>query len=140
MITIYGIKNCDSVKKAIKYMKSHDLDYTFVDFRETPIPANKIAHWISKAPIEKLFNTRGTNYRTLKLKELNLDDEGKEAWLVKENILLKRPVIEYEDRVIVAFNEKEYDEIFKVQKGLSSLCVFYMLHKHYHVYPKVSLL
>lgn len=113
MITIYGIKNCDSVKKAIKYMKNNDLDYEFVDFRETPILADKIADWVTKAPIEKLFNTRGTNYRTLKLKELNLDDKGKEAWLVKENILLKRPVIEYEGKVIVAFNEVEYDTIFK---------------------------
>jgi len=113
MITIYGIKNCDSVKKAIKYMKSNALAYTFVDFRETPIQADKIAYWVTKSSIEKLFNTRGTNYRTLKLKELNLDDAGKEAWLVKENILLKRPVIEYGDKVIVAFNEKEYDVIFK---------------------------
>ncbi len=94
-------------------MKSHNLTYTFVDFRETPISADKIAHWVTKAPIEKLFNTRGTNYRTLKLKELNLDDAGKEAWLVKENILLKRPVIEYEDKVIVAFNEVMYDELFR---------------------------
>jgi len=114
MITIYGIKNCDSVKKAIKYMKTNALPYTFVDFRETPITAAKIAHWITKTPIEKLFNTRGTNYRTLKLKELNLDDAGKETWLVKENILLKRPVIEYNDKVIVAFNEEVYNKVFKV--------------------------
>jgi len=114
MITIYGIKNCDSVKKAIKYMKNHNVTYTFVDFRETPIAADKIAYWITKVPIEKLFNTRGTNYRTLKLKELNLDDAEKEAWLVKENILLKRPVIEYEDKVIVAFNEAVYNEMLKV--------------------------
>lgn len=113
MITIYGIKNCDSVKKALKYMKNNDLAYEFVDFRETPIEAEKIADWVQKSPIEKLFNTRGTNYRTLKLKELNLDAAGKEAWLVKENILLKRPIIEYKDKVIVAFNEAEYDTIFK---------------------------
>ena len=112
MITIYGIKNCDSVKKAIKYMKKHQLDYQFVDFREHPIGAEKIAQWLTKVPIDKLFNTRGTNYRTLKLKELNLDDAEKEAWLVKENILLKRPVIEYGDKVIVAFDEKHYDTIF----------------------------
>ena len=113
MIKIYGIKNCDSVKKAIKHMKNNDLAYEFIDFREIPIGADKIADWVTKAPIEKLFNTRGTNYRTLKLKELNLNDEEKQAWLVKENILLKRPVIEYDGKVIVAFNEKTYNSTFK---------------------------
>jgi len=113
MIKIYGIKNCDSVKKAIKYMKSHNLSYTFIDFRESPIGADTIAYWLTKVSIEKLFNTRGTNYRTLKLKELNLDDTGKEAWLIKENILIKRPVIEYKDSVIVAYNEEIYDALFR---------------------------
>jgi len=97
-------------------MQANDLTYAFVDFKETHIDAEKIAYWTSKAPIEKLFNTRSTTYRTLKLKALNLDDAEKEAWLVKENILLKRPVIEYDDKLIVAFDEAEYDRIFKTQK------------------------
>lgn len=113
MITIYGIKNCDSVRKAIKYMKSNDLTYDLVDFKETTIDAQKIAQWLEYVSIDKLFNTRGTTYRTLKLKELNLDADGKEAWLSKENMLIKRPVIEYNEQVIVAFNEAEYNEIFK---------------------------
>jgi len=112
MIKIYGIKNCDAVKKAIKYMKSHNLSYTLIDFRESAVGANTIAYWLTKVSIEKLFNTRGTNYRTLKLKELNLDYAGKEAWLIKENILIKRPVIEYKDTVTVAYNEKVYDSLF----------------------------
>ena len=113
MITIYGIKNCDSVKKAVKYMKSNTLSYTFVDFKETPVDAPKIATWVKKVPISKLFNSRSSTYKTLKLKELNLDDEQKQIWLTKENILIKRPIIEYQDRVIVGFNESEYENVFK---------------------------
>ncbi len=94
-------------------MKNHDLPYTFVDFRETPIDEKKIASWLEKVSIDKLFNKRGTTYRTLKLKELNLDEQEKKAWLSKENMLIKRPIIEYQDRVVVAFNEADYDEIFK---------------------------
>ncbi len=114
MITIYGIKNCDSVRKAIKYMKNHNLPYAFVDFRESPIDEKKIATWLEKVSMNTLFNTRGTTYRTLKLKALNLNDEEKKIWLSKENMLIKRPIIEYHDKVIVAFNEADYDTIFKV--------------------------
>ena len=60
-----------------------------------------------------LFNTRGTKYRDLKLKELNLDDEGKIAWMAKENYLLKRPVIEYGDNnALVSYDEELYKKIF----------------------------
>jgi len=94
-------------------MKNNDLVYDFIDFRETPVDAQKIAQWLEKVSIDKLFNTRGTTYRTLKLKEQNLDESGKEAWLSKENMLIKRPVIEYQDKVLVAFNEELYDGTFK---------------------------
>lgn len=65
-----------------------------------------------KVSIDTLFNNKGTKYRTLKLGEFNLDDAGKREWLIKENMLIKRPVIEYKDDVIVAFDEQKYKEIF----------------------------
>jgi len=67
---------------------------------------------LQKVSIDKLFNNKGTKYRTLKLKDLNLNDDEKAKWLAKENMLIKRPVIEYRDKVIVAFNEEEYRSLF----------------------------
>ena len=112
MVTIYGIKNCSSVSKAIKYMKRHELPYAFVDFRETQVSKSTIETWASKVEIEKLFNKRGTTYRTLKLKNINLDRELMIEWLAKENMLLKRPVIEHGDKVLVAYDEALYDQTF----------------------------
>ncbi len=112
-MTIYGIKNCDSVRKTIKYIKSKDLDYNFVDFKQTPVDEKKINFWLKKNGIDKLFNTRGTTYRTLKLKELNLDDEQKAKWLAKENMLIKRPIIEHNNEVIVGFNEENLAIVLK---------------------------
>jgi Spx/MgsR family transcriptional regulator len=109
---LYGIKTCDSVRKARKFFKNRGIDYDFVDFRETPVKEETISKWLEKVSIDSLFNKRGTTYRTLKLKELNLDDEGKKMWLAKENMLIKRPVIEYKNQVIVGFDEKKYEEIF----------------------------
>ena len=109
---LYGIKTCDSVRKARKFMKEKGIDYEFVDFRETPVGKETIEKWLEKVSIDTLFNKRGTTYRTLKLKELDLDDEGKKEWLAKENMLIKRPVIEYDDQVIVGFDAAKYEEIF----------------------------
>ncbi len=108
MLKIYGIKNCDSVRKAIKFLKSHDISYEFVDFRETPVGDTEVNEWLQYGDIKTLFNTRGTTYRTLKLKELNLNDNNKKTWLSKENMLIKRPVIVLDNQIIVGYNESEY--------------------------------
>ncbi len=110
MLKIYGIKNCDSVRKAIKYLKAQKIPYEFIDFRETPVDQSTITSWLKFTDIKTLFNTRGTTYRTLKLKELNLNDEDKQLWLAKENMLIKRPVITFDNNVIVGYNESQYLE------------------------------
>jgi Spx/MgsR family transcriptional regulator len=110
MITIYGIKTCNSVRKAIKFCKDNELEHDFVDFRANPLEDDKVKYFASKVDINVLFNNRGTKYKDLKLKELNLDDDGKLEWLCKENMLLKRPVVEYSDKVLVGFNEDLYKE------------------------------
>jgi arsenate reductase len=61
-----------------------------------------------------LFNKRGTKYRQLKLKDLNLDENAMLEWLCRENLLIKRPVIELDKgEVIVGFDEEKYKEIFE---------------------------
>ena len=109
MINVYGIKNCDSVKKALKFLKQHDLEYTLHDFKTDAVSLEKVSKWSQSVEMKQLFNTRGTTYRTLKLKDLNLNDEQKLEWLAKENMLIKRPVIEYgTNKVLVAFDEDIY--------------------------------
>lgn len=109
MIKVYGIKNCDSVKKALNFLDKHALTYEFHDFKKEPATCSLVEKWAQSVEMKQLFNTRGTTYRTLKLKELNLDDAQKLAWLCKENMLIKRPVIEYApNKLLVAFDEQHY--------------------------------
>jgi len=110
MVRIYGIKNCDSVKKAVKYLKSFNIPYEFIDFKENPVSNIQILSWLKNTDIKTLFNTRSTTYRTLKLKELNLSDEEKILWLSRENLLIKRPVVTFENSIIVGYNETQYLE------------------------------
>lgn len=110
MLKVYGIKNCDSVRKAVKFLDAHHIAYDFVDIRERPVDAEKIEAWLQHTDLKTLFNTRSTTYRTLKLKEMQLDDAAKKAWLAKENMLLKRPVIELENGLLIGYNEAVYQE------------------------------
>jgi len=110
---IYGIKTCDSVKKAFKYFKEKNIEYEFIDLKKTPVDCNKIEEWLKKTKIDILFNKRGRKYRDLKLKDLNLTSEEKVKWLCKEYLLIKRPVVELDNGdLIVAFNKDLYNEIF----------------------------
>ena len=112
-MTIYGIKTCSTVGKARKFMKENNIAFDFVDYKVESVGEDKIREWLKQIDINILFNNRGTKYRDLKLKELNLDDEGKIKWMAKENYLLKRPVIEYGDgKVHVTYNEEEYKDTF----------------------------
>ena len=112
MIKVYGIKTCSTVSKATKFLKDRDLEFEFIDYKKETVDESKIKEWLESVDIKILFNTRGTKYRTLKLKELNLDDNAKIEYMAKENYLIKRPVVEYNGEVIVGFNEDRYREIF----------------------------
>jgi len=113
---VYGIKSCDSVRKARKFLKLHNIPYEFIDFRETPVMQETIDSWLKESDIKTLFNTRGTTYRTLKLKDQNLSDDEKRQWLAKENMLIKRPVISFEKSVIIGYNESQYQNLLSNYK------------------------
>ena len=113
MVFIYGIKNCDSVKKALNFLKERSISYTFVDFKTSPVDITKITQWLSKVEMSVLLNTKGTTYRTLNLKSLDLNDNDKAQWMSKENLLIKRPVIQYNSNVIVGFDLSNYEGIFQ---------------------------
>jgi Spx/MgsR family transcriptional regulator len=110
---IYGIKTCGSVRNALKFCKDNNINCEFHDIRKEPLDESKIKYFASKVDINLLFNNKGTKYKNLKLKELNLDNNGKLQWLCKENMLLKRPVIEYDnDKVLCTFDEELYKKEF----------------------------
>lgn len=112
MIKVYGITTCGSVRNARKFFKENEIEIEFIDIKKVSIECDKIDSWLEKVSIDVLFNNKGTKYRTLKLKELGLDDDGKREWLCKENMLIKRPVIEYDDSVVVGWDEEKYKQLF----------------------------
>lgn len=112
MVTVYGIKNCGSVKKALTFLSAHNIEHTFVDFKTAPVDQSKISAWCKQSDLSLLLNTKGTTYKVLDLKSMNLCDDDKVEWMAKENRLIKRPVIEYSGNLIVGFNLSQYEGIF----------------------------
>ena len=112
MIKVYGIKTCGSVRNALKFFKDHNIEVDFVDFKTTKIDLETVKKWSQKVDINTLFNSKGTKYKTMNLKELNLDSNGKYEWLCKDPMLFKRPVIEFDDKLIVAWDEEVYKNTF----------------------------
>ena len=105
MITIYGLKNCDTCQKAQKWLQTECIEYQFKDMRQTATSSmEKIASWVLLVGWEALINRRSTTWRTLKDKEKQNLDGANFLGLVKAHpALIKRPVFEVEKSILVGF-------------------------------------
>lgn len=112
MIKMYGIPNCDTVKKAIDFLKRNKIDFEFHDYKKDGITAAKLKEWCKQRGWEMLFNKRSSTWRDI------MDDNNGEVKNETEAVkimkahtsIIKRPVIEFNEEIIVGFNEKEYLE------------------------------
>ena len=110
---IYGIKNCDTVKKSLKWLAAQELDFVFHDFKKEALTAEKISEWMDKVPLELLINKRGTSWRQLPESQKNFDDKEQLIKLVIEKpTLLKRPLVEYGENCSVGFNADQWQQQF----------------------------
>lgn len=106
MMTIYGLKNCDTCRKARKWLQAEGLEHTFRDVRADALTSGTIAAWISAVGWEVLLNRRGTTWRNLSDADKHAVDAEKAESLMSEHpALIKRPVFEVADKVLVGFKE-----------------------------------
>ena len=118
MINIYGLKKCDTCQKAQKWLRSECLEHQFLDIRQTVVTKREtIARWILIVGWESLINRRGTTWRLLKEKDKkNLDEPNFLALVKAQPTLIKRPVFEIEETVLVGFK----DDVRNTLKGLKN--------------------
>jgi len=116
MFTVYGIPNCNTVKKARTWLEENNISYTFHDYKKKGITAEKISSWLLHYPWEKLVNKAGTTWKQLLDEEKATVTDGKSATdlMIVKNSVIKRPLIEDETGKVVAlgFLEEEYKRIF----------------------------
>jgi arsenate reductase len=114
MITLFGIKNCDTVKKARLWLDAKPIDYRFHDFRADGINAEQITRWLQTIGIETLINKRSTTWKTLSDNEkASLNESNVIPLLIDKPILIKRPLLELNTDTYVGFKADTYEVIFK---------------------------
>lgn len=112
-IHFYGIPGCDTVKKARKYLDAKGADYVFHDYKKEGADAAKLEKWIAAAGVDLVLNRRGTTFRKLSDAEKADIDEVKAVTLLQANpSMIKRPVVEMGDQLLVGFKEDEWNAYF----------------------------
>ncbi|TQV83429.1 arsenate reductase [Denitrobaculum tricleocarpae] len=118
MITVYGIKNCDTCRNALKALKAQGREHSFHDLRADGLSEAEVTRWLQSAGWEKLLNRRGTTWRKLPEAEREDLDEGKVKRLMLEQpTLIKRPVFEVSGEVVVGFDAAAKERLEKLCAG-----------------------
>lgn len=115
MITVYGIKNCDTVKKALKWLAQHGVEHQLHDYRTDGLEADFLAKAEQQFGWENLLNKRSTTWR-------NLDEEVKKTLekptalsvLAEHPTLIKRPIILQDGIALIGWDEKSYQQTFNL--------------------------
>jgi len=118
MITLYGINNCDTVKKSIKWLKENNIEHTFYDFKKQPLTAELLNQFIALSDWSVLLNKRSTTFRQLsdEIKN-NLTDDVIFSAVLAQPTLLKRPLLKLANsnstRLHLGFKPEQYQAIFE---------------------------
>ena len=110
-LVVYGIKSCDSCRKALKFLKDRNLEHRFHDLREDGLDIQMLERWADQVGWEKLVNRRSLSWR--KVPEADRNDMNRDkamAALLDQPTLLKRPVLETQGFFAIGFSEKRFSD------------------------------
>jgi arsenate reductase len=112
MATLYGIRNCDGCRKAQKWLQDSDFNFDFSDVRETDIGEALLERWLKTIPWDRLLNRRSTTWRNIPAHERDgLDQATARNLILKYPTVMKRPVLDLGDRVILGFDISAYQKL-----------------------------
>lgn len=108
-ITMYGIKNCDTIKKARAWLDEHAIHYAFHDYKTADIDPARLARWIEMAGWETVLNRAGTTFRKLPdADKVDLDAGKATALMLAQPSMIKRPVLEHPGGILIGFAPERY--------------------------------
>lgn len=114
MTTIYGIKNCDTMKKARTWLDGQAIAYDFHDYKASGIDREHLQQWCENAGWEILLNRSGTTFRALPdAAKSDLDQDKAIELMLAQPSMIKRPVLEHQGKLIVGFKPELYADFFK---------------------------
>ncbi len=112
MIKIYGIPNCDTMKKARKWLEKNNLNYEFHDYKKQGVPKSNLEKWVKKSGWENVLNKRGTTWRKLPDEVKNSINATTSIQIMLDSpSIIKRPILENGKTVLVGFKADEYQTL-----------------------------
>lgn len=112
-VVLYGIPNCDTVKKARTWLDAHGIAYAFHDYKKAGADPAKIAGWIGKAGLDRVLNKAGTTFKKLPdAAKADLDADRATALMVEHPSCIKRPIVEHDCGLLVGFKPEEWATAF----------------------------
>ena len=114
MTTLFGIKNCDTIKKARNWLGEHDIKFQFHDYRTDGLEKSQLEQWCQELGWEQLLNRRGTTWRKLpdEIKE-SIDENSAIALMLEQPAMIKRPLLESGTQRLLGFKATEYEHLFE---------------------------
>ncbi len=110
MLTMYGIPNCDTIKRARAWLDRHRHEYAFHDFKKAGLEKAKLEGWVRQAGWETLLNRAGTTFRKLpEADKANLTQNKAIALMLAQPAMIKRPVLEQKGGIVVGFDPRTYE-------------------------------
>nr|CAD6427329.1 ArsC family reductase [Rhizobium sp. Q54] len=111
--TIYGIKNCDTMKKARAWLEERGVTYRFHDYKSEGIDRGHLERWVETAGWETVLNRAGTTFRKLDdAAKAGLDREKAIRLMLERPSMIKRPVLETNEKIVVGFKPELYEALF----------------------------
>mgnify|MGYP001106457652 FL=1 len=113
MTTLYGIPNCDTMKKARKWLANNGVEHEFHDYKKLGIEKKKLDEWIKAVGWETLLNRRGMMWRKVPDDvKASIDEKSAIGLMIETPSIIKRPVLEANGKVTVGFRPETYEELF----------------------------
>lgn len=108
MLRIYGIPNCNKIKQTLDWLDKHSVKYDFINLKKKPLSPDELVRLIHYVGLDTLINKKGMMYKKLELKDKTLSDDELTEVLYNHQNMMKRPVLDYNDQILVGYDEDAF--------------------------------
>nr|WP_306674492.1 ArsC family reductase [Endozoicomonas sp. ISHI1] len=114
VITLYGISNCDTIRKARKWLNAAGIEYRFHDYRKEGLDKVSLQNWSNELGWEALLNRRGTTWRQLpEAQKASIDEASAIELMLEQPAMIKRPLLDTGSKKVLGFSDKQYQALFQ---------------------------